>query len=430
MSAYPLSVHILRRPELEPNHRPPKLEEPSHIPAERSAVDPSATQFPKSYETGPPEELIAKLYGCSGSMDTTCYQEATKFRALGEMDWTEARLALNRLINSGQERRYPGWEPSLTRAEYIAVAEFALTASNFNFAGKKGEAAPKFRNEVSAAIKYLAGHLSRRLSASAKSDEITAAPVTDLMSTHEKNDALRAMVPLPDGVFVMVRQATPEQALASLEYMRRRLADQAGQRAFAEQIAERLRQQEEVTAQQYANALSTASVLEFVSAKLAMLYSGIAHSIPLYRLYPATPEREAIELWWPWGRAMPLVDGGPAKAPTPRKKVLDPSIITAKRPQDVVREVIERTGHNRTTAQRLTADMRAEMRREREAQALAMLRNGKTKAEVARTFGLSPSRVSAMFKGMTFPKKAKPIDLDADDDDAVNNDQFWCRNHR
>jgi hypothetical protein len=57
------------------------------------------------------------------------------------------------------------------------------------------------------------------------------------------------------------------------------------------------------------------------------------HSIPLYRLYPTTPEREAIELWWPWGRATPLIDGGPAKAPRARKKILDPGIITAKRPQ-------------------------------------------------------------------------------------------------
>ena len=69
--------------------------------------------------------------------------------------------------------------------------------------------------------------------------------------------------------------------------------------------------------------------LQFMSGKLVALYSGIMHSIPLYRLYPATPEREAIELWWPWGRAMPLIDGGPARAPTPRKKVLDPGIITA-----------------------------------------------------------------------------------------------------
>jgi hypothetical protein len=88
--------------------------------------------------------------------------------------------------------------------------------------------------------------------------------------------------------------------------------------------------------------------LEFMGAKLVALYAGIMHSIPLYRLHPATLEREAIELWWPWGRPRPLIDGGPAKAPTPRKKVLDPGIITAKRPQDVVREVMQRTGINRT----------------------------------------------------------------------------------
>jgi hypothetical protein len=148
-----------------------------------------------------------------------------------------------------------------------------------------------------------------------------------------------------------------------------------------------------------------AEALEFMSAKLVALHSGIMHSIPLYRLYPATPEREAIELWWPWGRAMPLIDGGPTKAPTARKRVLDPGIISAKRPQDVVREVMERTGINRTTAQRMTASMRADMRRKRDAEAKRMLSNGATRAEVARAVGLSASRISAMFKGQTFPTK-------------------------
>ncbi|HEU0150660.1 MAG TPA: hypothetical protein VFR21_27765, partial [Bradyrhizobium sp.] len=161
----------------------------------------------------------------------------------------------------------------------------------------------------------------------------------------------------------------------------------------------------DVTAQDYAAAISAADAVEFMSAKLVMLYVGIAHSMPIYRLYPATPEREAIELWWPWGRAIPLVDGGPAKAPQTRKKVVDPAIITAKRPQDVVREVIERTGINRTTAQRMTANMRADMRRSRKATALSMLRSGETRAAVARTVGLSPSRISAMFKNQKFPTK-------------------------
>ncbi len=151
--------------------------------------------------------------------------------------------------------------------------------------------------------------------------------------------------------------------------------------------------------------------LEFMSAKLVMLHAGIANSIPLYRLYPATPELEAIKLWWPWGRAMPLFDSGPSKAPRSRKKVLDPSIITVTRPQDVVREVIERTGINRTTAQRMTADMRADMRRKRKELALSLLRKGETRAEVARAVGLSPSRISAMFKNQKFPTKKSNAEL-------------------
>jgi hypothetical protein len=71
----------------------------------------------------------------------------------------------------------------------------------------------------------------------------------------------------------------------------------------------------------------------------------------------------------------------------------------------VVREVLERTGINRTTAQRLTAPMRIGMRLARRRKAEALLRQGVTKAEVARSVGLSPSGISAMFKGQTFPAK-------------------------
>jgi hypothetical protein len=149
-------------------------------------------------------------------------------------------------------------------------------------------------------------------------------------------------------------------------------------------------------------------MLGFIGEKLTTLYAAIMHAMPVYRLYPATSEGEAIALWWPWGRPPPLVDGGPAKPSKPRKKVLDPSVITATRPQDVVREVIERTGINRTTAQHMTAKMRAKMRKARREQALRMLRKGETRAEVARAVGLSSSRISAMFKGQTFPTKKAP----------------------
>jgi hypothetical protein len=96
------------------------------------------------------------------------------------------------------------------------------------------------------------------------------------------------------------------------------------------------------------------------------------------------------------------MDGGPARPPAARKAVLDPRIITATRPTDVVKQVIEQTGMNRTTAQRLTADLRRDLRRKREATALRMLIEGATRAAVAKEVGLSASRISAMFKGRTF----------------------------
>ena len=121
--------------------------------------------------------------------------------------------------------------------------------------------------------------------------------------------------------------------------------------------------------------------------------------MPIYRLYPGLSEAEAIDLWWPWGHSAGLIDSRPPQPSKPRKKNLDPSIVTAKRPQDVVREVMQKTGINRTTAQRLTATMRKKMRQERENRAEHLLRLGQSKSAVARAVGLSSSRISAMFKG-------------------------------
>jgi hypothetical protein len=147
----------------------------------------------------------------------------------------------------------------------------------------------------------------------------------------------------------------------------------------------------------YANAIYIADMLAFTSAKLVALYAGIMHPMPIYRLYPATSEHEAITLWWPWGRPAPLVDRGPPRPPKPGKQVLDPIIIiTAERPEGVAREVMEKTGMNRTTAQRLTASIRGSMRADRRANAERLLRQGLSKAEVARAVLLSPSRISAM----------------------------------
>jgi transcriptional regulator with XRE-family HTH domain len=70
--------------------------------------------------------------------------------------------------------------------------------------------------------------------------------------------------------------------------------------------------------------------------------------------------------------------------------------------QDVVREVMQKTGINRTTVQSMTASMRASMRSKRQLKAHMLLRQGLTKAEVARRVGLSPSRISALFKGEQF----------------------------
>jgi hypothetical protein len=225
-------------------------------------------------------------------------------------------------------------------------------------------------------------------------------------------------MPVATDQWAQIIEARSDHMIAALDHLRATLATWNARRSVAERVAACMLQPGDMpTAAEYAEALHIAEMLVFTSAKLLMLYAGVMHSMPIYRLYPATSEREAIVLWWPWGRAVPLVDGGPAIAPTPRKKVLDPSIITAKRPQDVVREVMERTGINRTTAQRMTVGIRVEMRFKRHMLAETMLRGGETRAAVARSVGLSPSRISAMFKGQTFPTKKVPAAARRDDPD-------------
>jgi hypothetical protein len=385
---------------------------PDYLTDEHRRVEFGAIGLPEQFETGTPAELVAQLYGSSGSPETYEYREATKFRDMASMDWAEARVALNRLVRELRGDRY--YRRNVATADLVALAEFAMTARDFTFQGKKGDNGGKLRKELAdAIIVHLRPPLTARLQATADNAKIIARPIAEhLRDGWKSNDALQAMVPLPDGTFVQISQATPEEAFASLDFMRRWLADREEQRSFADGVANRLYLEgSAVTAKDYAAAISIADTREFMSAKLIMLHAGIANSIPLYRLYPATPECEAIKLWCPWGRAMPLVDSGPSKAPRSRKKVLDPAIITVTRPQDVVREVIERTGINRTTAQRMTADMRADMRRKRKALALSLLRKGETRTGVARAVGLSPSRISAMFKNQNFPTKKSNAEL-------------------
>src|SRR5262249_47958328 len=116
----------------------------------------------------------------------------------------------------------------------------------------------------------------------------------------------------------------------------------------------------------------------------------------VYRLYPNVAEADALQLWWPWGRIASL-SSSPPRPGKSRLLTLDPSIITAKRPDKIVADVMAQTGMNRTTAQRLTPELRQKQREARRLRAQMLLNTGMTKAEVARTVGLSASRISAMF---------------------------------
>jgi hypothetical protein len=371
-------------------------------PAPLSAVQ-AAKAFPEPVEACDPEALrTAKMFACSGSPDSSYYRDATKFRAMREMGWEEARVALNRLTVPVQYDRGG-------TSECVALAEFALTASGFDgFDGRKGEHAVKLRDALGDAKNILHRHLKTMLQEAESNAAQLARPITlhglgDMRRNYESIAnaivcAFWTVVPTSAGEWLQVVEATPDQAAAVLDYLRATMATWDARRPVAAGILDQLLGDDTPTAAEYAKAIHIADMLVFTSTKLVTLYAGIMHSMPIYRLYPAISEPEAIALWWPWGRPAPLVDGAPPRPPKPRKQVLDPSIITATRPQDVVREVMQKTGINRTTAQNMTAAMRKQMRFERRYHARELLLEGLTKAEVARRVGLSPSRISALFK--------------------------------
>jgi hypothetical protein len=342
----------------------------------------------------------------AGSPDSSRYREATKFRAMLDMGWEEARVALNRLVEPVRFR-------SARTSQYVALAEFALTAIGFTgFVGRRGEHAVKLRDALGDAGEILHLRLNTMLQEAERNAVQLSRPITlhgsgDMRGSHESfaNAIVRAfwtLVPTTAEEWVPVVEATPDQAAAALDYLRATMATWDTRHPVSAGILDRLFTGDTPTAVEYAEAIHIADMLVFTSTKLVTLYAGIMHSMPIYRLYPATSEPEAIALWWPWGRPAPLVDGDPPRPPKPRKRVLDPSLITVTRPQDVVREVMQKTGINRTTAQSMTASMRAQIRRERRSRANRLLLDGLTKAEVARRVGLSPSRISALFKGEQF----------------------------
>ena len=119
-------------------------------------------------------------------LDSSRYMEATKLRDMPSMDWTDARVALKRLVidlrvDVYYRRRYRSSEDAAA-ADLVALAEFALTARGFDFAGKKGENTTKFRKElVEAATLRLHPPLANRLTASAQNAQITAKPITEYM---------------------------------------------------------------------------------------------------------------------------------------------------------------------------------------------------------------------------------------------------------
>jgi hypothetical protein len=288
------------------------------------------------------------------------------------------------------------------------LAEFVLTAHGFDgFVGNRGEHAVKLRGELSSAVATLLRHLGNMLEQADRYIRSAAQPIPNRLHGEDwrGNRWLWAMVPLAADRWVQVNKMTAEQVAVSLGFLRATLAEWQSRRPQADDVARRLRDAVPMpAAAEFAEAVHTAETLAFTAMKLDMLYRAVMHSMPVWRLWPSTAETEALAMWWPWPwDSPPMVRGKPPKPPKSGNAALDLTTITATQPQHVVREVMERTGMDRTTAQRLTLSMRLRMRQERREQAAQMLRQGKNKADVARAVGLSPSRISALFKGKRLP---------------------------
>jgi hypothetical protein len=380
----------------------------SHVQAAKALPQPLAAGSPDVLRTATP-------FACSGGVDSRRCREATKFRLMSEMAWEEARVALHRLIVA-----LP-YSDGGRAADHVALAAFALTADGHEgFVGLKGDHAVKLRDELTAARERLrrrleAGLAAAKQNASQLAPQHSKLPIiweSDTLTEHlirQWIGALNTMQPVAIDRWVRLTEATGDEVLAALAYLRAEHAIWEARRPVAGQVIRQLATTDLPSAQQYAEALHIAEMLVFMTEKLLSLYAGIMVAMPIYRLYPAVSEAEAVQAWWPWGRPAPLVDGGPPKPPRARKKTFDPAQITATRPQDVVREVMTKGGINRTTAQRMTARMRREMRSNRYWQAKRLLMGGKSQAEAARLVGLSPSRISALFKGEQFPQRRRGI---------------------
>jgi len=273
-----LPAGFLTIEEAEPPSDGPDVELSCADYSQRDRRQYETTNLPERCATGTPQQLTAKLYACSGGLDSTRYMEAPKLRDMPSMEWEEARVALNRLVvdlKIGVHSRYR-YRSSYKAAnsDLVALAEFALTARSFDFKGKKGEHAPKFRKErVDAVTLRLHPPLSARLQDATHDRQITARPIVQTMQGRwQPNDALlHARVPLPDGGNVKIIEATPEQAMASLGFVRHWLADREMRRAFADDVAQWLLTDSEVTAADYAEALFIADGLKFMYGKLAAL---------------------------------------------------------------------------------------------------------------------------------------------------------------
>src|SRR5271166_2908209 len=211
---------------------------------DRKKIDFQTAVFPKRFEIGPPEELTRKLYACSGGLSSWQYKEATKFHEIPDMSWEEARTALNRLVADARGRWGEVKPADIATRYLVPLAEFALTAMDFDFPGRKGDHAAALRKDLPAAIcTYLRSPLEDRLRRSEEMDAITVQPIAGFIDTSlcdwPANEALHGMMPMPDGGYARIIQSTPDQVLASLAYARGWLEDSRDRRASAKDVLSR-----------------------------------------------------------------------------------------------------------------------------------------------------------------------------------------------
>ena len=182
------------------------------------------------------------MFACSGSPDSSRYREATKFRAMCEMGWEEARIALNRLVEPGTPRenepvcRSRGIRPHCDRL-------YRLCRPAGRACGKTARRAWRCEGDPARPPERPASRSGEQRRAALPSDNAARRRRHAARPESFANAIVRAfwtLAPTPAGEWVRVVEATADQAVAALDYLRATMATWDARRPVSASVLDRL----------------------------------------------------------------------------------------------------------------------------------------------------------------------------------------------